>query len=48
MDGVNRQYVRIEQVHDLTQATEELTPTIKVKRDVVYDRHGETLERLYA
>ena len=48
VDGVNRRYARIEQVHDLTQATEELKPTIKVKRDVVYDRHGETLERLYA
>lgn len=48
MDGVNRQYARIVQVHDLTQATEELTPTIMVKRDVVYDRHGETLERLHA
>ena len=42
--GVNRRYARSEQVHPLT---EELTPTIKVKRDVVYDRHGETRERLY-
>ena len=48
VDGVNRRYARIEQVRDLTQATEELKPTIKVKRDVVYHRHGETLERLYA
>jgi long-chain acyl-CoA synthetase len=55
VNEVNRRFARIEQVKrfavldgDLTQAAGELTPTMKVKREVVYDRYRATLERLYA
>jgi long-chain acyl-CoA synthetase len=33
---------------DLTQEAGELTPTLKVKRNVVYDRHRQVFEGLYA
>ena len=53
VDDVNSRFARIEQVkrfvaldRDLTQAAGELTPAVKVKRNVVYDRYRETLERL--
>ncbi len=54
VDRINQKYAQVEQVkkfvildHDLSQETGELTPTLKVKRNVVYDRHSEVFERLY-
>ncbi len=54
VDEVNRKFARIEQVkrfavleRDLTQEDEELTPTLKVKRNVVYDRYADDFRRLY-
>jgi long-chain acyl-CoA synthetase len=54
VNEVNARFARIEQVkrfalldHDLTLTGGELTPTLKIKRAVVYDRYRETLEGLY-
>ena len=54
VDEVNRRFARIEQIkrfavleRDLTQAAGELTPTMKVKRPVVYKRYREHFDRLY-
>jgi long-chain acyl-CoA synthetase len=54
LDRVNRKFARIEQVkrfailgHDLTQADGELTPTMKVKRAIVYDKYGDVFAGLY-
>jgi long-chain acyl-CoA synthetase len=54
VDDVNRRFARIEQVkrftvleRDLSQEDEELTPTLKVKRNVVYERYKDDFTRLY-
>jgi long-chain acyl-CoA synthetase len=54
VDEANRRFARIEQVkrfavldRDLSQDEEELTPTLKVKRNVVYERHGDVFTGLY-
>jgi long-chain acyl-CoA synthetase len=55
VDTVNARFARIEQVkrfailgHDLSQADGELTPTLKVKRALVYDRYADVFAGLYA
>jgi long-chain acyl-CoA synthetase len=55
LDQVNEKFARVEQVkkfeilpHDLSQETGELTPTMKVKRNVVADKFEKDVEALYA
>ena len=54
VDETNQRFARIEQIkrfalldRDLTLAAGELTPTLKVKRNVASDRFREVLESLY-
>ena len=55
LDQVNQKFARVEQVkkfeilpQDLSQESGELTPTMKVKRNVVADKHAAEIEKLYA
>ena len=54
VDAANVKFARIEQVkkftvleRDLSQEEEELTPTLKVKRNIVYARYAEEFTQLY-
>ena len=55
LDSANSRYAQVEQIkrfailgHDFGHETGELTPTLKVKRSVVFDRYASVFDHLYA